>query len=167
MLTTREIDGFYSRVDELGLKFPVAAIARATGYSKGNISDYLKKRKQPSENFLKKFYEVFPKGSTGNLANGTEKPPELLVQLMQKQNSLMEMQNRILSEMKEGVQDKVVCIEKDLKKVDSNLETVLGYSISLERLTTYAREVVLKSLARLEKKPEESLLEELRRTIQP
>lgn len=59
MLDKAGIDQFYKDVEALGLKFPVAAIAGATGFSKGNVSDYLKKRREPSQGFLNKFYEKF------------------------------------------------------------------------------------------------------------
>lgn len=173
MLTNADIDGFYTRVNELGLKFPVAAIAKATGFSKGNISDYLKKRKQPSENFLRKFYQVFPNSSTPELEKPGLKPDDLLVQLMHKQNSLMEMQNRILSEMKDGVQNRVENIDHTVKKVDSkisemdiNLNSVSDTVSSTWAKVSAAIDVSLKSLARLEKKPELSLIGEKDKDVQ-
>lgn len=63
MITKKEIDQFYIDVDKLGLKFPVAAIAEATEESKGNVSKYLSKKKEPSEKFIARFYERFPKSS--------------------------------------------------------------------------------------------------------
>jgi hypothetical protein len=63
MLTQAEIDQFYKDVEALGLKFPGAAIRKATGFSKGTISEYLNKVKEPSEGFLKAFYAKFPKSS--------------------------------------------------------------------------------------------------------
>ena len=59
MLTKAKIEAFYEDVDRLGLKFPGAAIARATGYSKGNVSQYLTKTLVPSEAFLNVFYKEF------------------------------------------------------------------------------------------------------------
>lgn len=59
MITRDKIDSFYKDVDDLKLKFPVAAISKATGESKGNVSRYLNKRDEPSEAFLKKFYDSF------------------------------------------------------------------------------------------------------------
>lgn len=79
MLTNADIDSFRTYVKTLDLKFPVAEIARGTKYSKGNVSDFIKGTKPPSENFLKVFYEKFPKGSTGNMVNepqGHYKPQE-------------------------------------------------------------------------------------------
>lgn len=60
MITDSEILRFYEYVDSLGLKFPVAAISKATGFSKGNVSQYLKKTISPSENFMNAVYEKFP-----------------------------------------------------------------------------------------------------------
>lgn len=59
MLTQKQIDQFYKDVEALGLKYPVAAIAEKTGYSKGNVSSYLSKKSPPSENFINAFYNSF------------------------------------------------------------------------------------------------------------
>lgn len=59
MLTKELIDNFYEDVSSLKLKFPVAAIQKATGFGKGTVSQYLNKRLEPSENFIKIFYEHF------------------------------------------------------------------------------------------------------------
>lgn len=73
MLTESEIKRFYEYVGSLGLKFPVAALAKETGFSKGQVSDYLKKKKDPSENFINAVYEKFPVSST---IVPREKPPD-------------------------------------------------------------------------------------------
>lgn len=59
MLTQEKIDKFYKDVENLGLKKPVAAIMRATGDDKSNVSKYLSKKLEPSEEFIKRFYEKF------------------------------------------------------------------------------------------------------------
>lgn len=61
MLKKEDIDRFYEDVKALGLKFPGAAIAEATGHSKSNVSKYLNRKLEPSEAFLNAFYEKFPK----------------------------------------------------------------------------------------------------------
>jgi hypothetical protein len=63
MLRQEDIDRFYKQVELLDFKFPVAAIAKATGFSKGNVSNYLSRKMEPSENFLKAFYSKFPYNS--------------------------------------------------------------------------------------------------------
>jgi hypothetical protein len=63
MITKAEIEQFYKDVDELALKFPGSAIAKRTNFNKGIVSEYLNKKKEPSENFLRAFYNAFPKGS--------------------------------------------------------------------------------------------------------
>lgn len=74
MITKALIDKFYEDVELLGLKFPVAAISKATNFGKGQVSDYLKKNKEPSENFITAFYQSFgkslknvPRASNGDL----------------------------------------------------------------------------------------------------
>jgi hypothetical protein len=48
---------FIEDVGRLQLKFPVASVAKVTGESKGNVSNFLNKKKEPSDNFLRTFYE--------------------------------------------------------------------------------------------------------------
>ena len=69
MVTKDMIIKFYSDVEALGLKFPVAALSKATGFSKGNVSDYLNRKKEPSRNFIDSFYSVF--GSSIKVPHGT------------------------------------------------------------------------------------------------
>ena len=64
MLTEKDIEKFYQDYKKLGLKKAVATIARATGYGSPNVSEWLSKKKVPSETFIKKFYEAFYKTST-------------------------------------------------------------------------------------------------------
>lgn len=72
MLTKELIDRFYEDVEALGLKFPVAAISKATKFGKGQVSDYLKRNKEPSKNFLTAFYNAFE--SSINVPRATTKP---------------------------------------------------------------------------------------------
>lgn len=60
-MTNQLIEKFYNDVEMLGLKFPIASIAKATGFSKGTVSTYLSRNDEPSENFLKAFYKAFEK----------------------------------------------------------------------------------------------------------
>lgn len=59
MLTQAKIDQFYLDVDSLKLKFPNKAISEATGFGKGQVSIYLNKEDEPSENFIDTFYKKF------------------------------------------------------------------------------------------------------------
>lgn len=54
-----DITKFYSDLELLNFKFPVAEIAKRTDYSKGTISEYLNRHKEPSDKFLKSFYSEF------------------------------------------------------------------------------------------------------------
>lgn len=88
------------------------------------------------------------------------KPDNLLTQLMRQQNQLMETQNRILSEMKDGIQNKVERIDKMVEVVDTNLNSISDVVSSTWLKASAAIDVSLKSLARLEKKSELSLIDE-------
>lgn len=59
MITRHTIQQFYADVEALGLKHPVADISRATGAGKGNVSNYLSGKLEPSESFLNAFYKAF------------------------------------------------------------------------------------------------------------
>lgn len=77
MLTQAKIDQFYLDVESLELKFANKAISEATGFSKGQVSIYLNKEDEPSENFIDAFYREFEK-SLENVRRGTtekQKPP--------------------------------------------------------------------------------------------
>lgn len=64
MKTLTIIEKFYEDVDRLGLRFPVAAISEATGFNKSNVSKVLSRKIEPSNAFLKKFYEAYPEGGS-------------------------------------------------------------------------------------------------------
>ncbi len=70
--TDKNIEQFYKDVEALGLRFPVAAIAKETGINKSNVSRVLSREVEPSERLLKLFYEKFQKG--GNKVS-QETPP--------------------------------------------------------------------------------------------
>lgn len=59
MLTKESIEQFYADVDSLGLRFPGAAISDVLKVSKGTVSEYLNRKKEPSERFVKAFYQMF------------------------------------------------------------------------------------------------------------
>lgn len=72
-VTTDRIQRFYADAESLDLKFPVSAIASATGETKGNVSKYLNKKATPSESFLTRFYQKFGK-VVQQAAKSTETP---------------------------------------------------------------------------------------------
>lgn len=74
MLTQNDIEKFYADLENLQLRFPVAAIAKATGFSKGNVSEYVSRKKEPSEAFIKKFNASFQVSSKKVYENGVEEP---------------------------------------------------------------------------------------------
>lgn len=61
MMANERIQRFYKDIQGLDIRFPVSAIAQATGETKGNVSKYLNQKMQPSESFLNRFYMKFGK----------------------------------------------------------------------------------------------------------
>lgn len=112
MLKKSQIDQFYVDVKGIDLKFPVAGIARATGESIGNVSKILHRKLTPSESFLKRFYENFPKNSK-NVSRETdedmttmtmkptfgEKKPNVTIEDLQKRIIQLEAEKKTLQEM--------------------------------------------------------------------
>lgn len=69
MVKKEDIERFYSDLEALWLRFPVVAISEATGYSKGQVSDYLNRKKTPSAKFIQEFYKTV--GSSINVPRDT------------------------------------------------------------------------------------------------
>lgn len=91
---------------------------------------------------------------TNKMADGTAKheaKPDLLATLMETMTQLMKTQNSLLEEQKKEVVSKISTIE-------TNLNRALGGVSKLSLHVESAREVVLQSLARLEKKKDENAL---------
>lgn len=59
MLTKEQIERFYSEVERLALRFPVASISAKTSEPKSNVSKYLNRKLEPSESFIERFYVGF------------------------------------------------------------------------------------------------------------
>lgn len=74
--TAKEVEQFYKDFQAAGIRKPVATMARLTGLSTGNVSEYLSKKKQASDKFISIFYEHYknsikvPRENDGN--NGSE-----------------------------------------------------------------------------------------------
>lgn len=164
MLTETDIDKFYKDFESMKLVKPVAIMAQATGLSTGNVSEYLSRKKKPSERFIRVFYDKIYKSSTNvprdtvSLGNTEPGEKDLLRILMQQMTNLMQTQNNLLQDQKEQVVDKV-------NDIDTNLKQVLGAVIKIESDIHASKEVALKSLARLERLPEESLTGEAHKIV--
>lgn len=126
-----------SRINQYGMRFPVANIAGRIKFDRGYISSVLNGKKPMSDNFWSKFNEAFPDktikesapeilpGDSNGTSFATPQMATLLSQLMQKQNQLMEMQNKILSDTKQDLIEKVKEIHINSKDTISYLQTIL------------------------------------------
>lgn len=124
MLTREKIEEFYKDLEKLGLKFRVASISKATGWSKGNVSQYLSGKLEPSESFLNAFYNAFPK-SVKNVPHETFREQEEphsrnkedlifdeLSKIRQSNDKLIDQQG-ILVETNKKLADKLLSINSD------------------------------------------------------
>lgn len=166
MLTKESIERFRLDVKSLGLKFPGATIAKQTKYSKGQVSAYLN-GEDPSENFLKAFYEKFGE-SLKKVQVGKNNDPAAdplsqalpmgdlkltvadYIKKIEEGTRKVEEHNRVLQQI---LTDKLGKIEEY-----SGLSLVYASNASLR--VGALSDVALESLARLEKKPIGSLMRE-------
>lgn len=109
-----------NRINQYGIRFPVATIVKETGLNKGYVSAVLNGKKPISDNFWDTFNKKFPEKLKEDKKEDPPPIADLLTQLMQKQNQLMEMQNKILAEQKEDIIDKV-------KEIHTNSKSALAY----------------------------------------
>lgn len=141
MLTKQKIEQFYRDVNGMDLKFPVAAIADATGESKGNVSKYLNKKIEPSEAFLNKFYEKFSSkkvsdgnGSTGNKTDGVTDYRDEVIQLLKEKAkfNLAEQQQELkaIAGMQAAIIELLLLLASEKKSVyNKSVEILEKYSL--------------------------------------
>jgi hypothetical protein len=155
MLTQEIIDKFYKDVESLKIKKKGAVITKATGFPKSNVSEYLRKIKAPSENFIIAFYENFgdllPKSSTEVLNGQKEEVPPI----SQVNEDPAEYDRMLpLGEFKITVKDYVEDLRMDKKKlqntIDANLTAMMQILTVLQRHDQAFHETILKSLGRIE-----------------
>lgn len=123
MLTQEKINKFYDDVKTLGLKRPIAVIAEKTGYSKGNVSSYLSRKLQPSENFINAFYESFkiiPRSTASNIEpNQSEKQPNTLaeaLEIIKQQNAfLQDLVRSNLTSLARDVNNNAMAIQAEIR----------------------------------------------------
>ena len=93
-------------IDSLGERFPVAFVSKLTGYSKSNVSEYYNGEKEPTEQFLRKFYKEFfllKKQTDSGIKNIVEEPTapyisklDVLMDIVKKQtDTILSQQNTI------------------------------------------------------------------------
>lgn len=148
MVTKAEIERFYKDVESLGLKFPGARIVEVTGESKGNVSRILNRKMEPSGSFLNKFYNGFKTSVKAfpDDSNKTENvPPAAFLGIT--------------------AQEYIEELRRDKRRlesvIDANLTALVTMLSALHRHDLASHQVMLRSLARLEKlKDREQLIEE-------
>lgn len=69
-LLQSDIDQFYKDLEGLRLVTPVAELARVSGLSSGNVSEYLNKKKRPSKRLIDSFYRHYK--SSINIPRATQ-----------------------------------------------------------------------------------------------
>lgn len=132
------------------------ALAKLLSVKKDNIYKWEKgTRPTDPEDFLK--VSNWVAGKIEIVPHGTERKPTeatLMERILEKQNSLIEVQNLLLSELKEGLQEKI-------NRIDKNSSRALGAVEKMRLQYESASAVALESLSRLEKKAENYLSEEV------
>lgn len=143
MFTKDSIEQFYKDVESLSLRHPVKAIHEATKYNKGTVSLYLNRKDEPSENFLKAFYNKFGE----SLKNGTVRPTDAQhgtksqnqgLDLIEKVSRLDDDQLRIMATLKVLISEIAPLIAKATGRSHANVSLQLEKDISekIENLKT-------------------------------
>lgn len=183
MLTQGKIDQFYKDVEILGLKYPVAEIQRATEFPKSNVSEWLSKKKVPSENFIDTFYLKFKK----EIAKSSTTVPlikEQDVTIIEGDNTIMVIElktasgktiqvkpdshtdipllNAFLEERDRTINDLQTDKIKLQNTIDINLTALMQLLTALSGHDRAFHDTMLRSLARLEGKKEIDLIGEAR-----
>ncbi len=154
MLQRSDIELFYKHLGSLELKFPVADLVRISGLGKSTVSEYISRKKEPSENFLRRFYEHFEKQFPDNPFRENEVPvPEDAHKKIERINDrLMDMISDQLNWLRQ--------------KVDSNLDRINSGLGNVSERQAVDREVVYRSLAKLQgHKNPDALLEEANKML--
>ena len=157
-------DRFLQAVKGLSLRFEVADIAKATGMGEPTVSTYLNSGRQVSRPFLRKFCEVYgidydliSSGRKGKAQGNADhfSPDQLYAMFM----SVSDKQTDILKsiESKMAQQDSQARIEKKIEEADANLRLVLETLRTVAVRQEADEEIILHSLARIERKPEKEL----------
>lgn len=143
-------------LERRGVKIP--ALAKQSGIPKDRIYAWYRDNTDPKmkdverlENWLS---EEKPSNIEGNGVVVEEKiQPTLLESLVSKLITLSDTTNHLLQEQKKQVVDKI-------EKIDFNLNAVSALSEKLVYEVESGRTTILRSLSRLEKKPEDHLVNE-------
>jgi transcriptional regulator with XRE-family HTH domain len=135
MITKGDIEQFYKDVENLQLKFPVASIAKATGESKGNVSRILSRGMEPSESFLKKFYNGFenvPRGGVGESSNSGKQGGNIIGEgpteidyykaLLKAKEDILKVKEEVIEEKEARRQE----VAARLEKVDKEKDRLYG-----------------------------------------
>lgn len=131
-MNNRELQNIIEQIKKRG-KTDLTEIAASVGKDRSYLSKLINSEdeKQITKALLKDFKEVYPsyfpednKDNAASVASNGH-TPDLLTQLMHKQNQLMEMQNKILADTKEDLIEKVKEIHVNSKATISYLQTIL------------------------------------------
>lgn len=147
------IEQFYADLESLKLRFPVAVLAEKTGYSSGNVSDVLKKKRPPSEKFIEKFYSAF---------NISQKVPHETNKL-QKENPLSG--HMITMSIEERISE-LLDDKKTLKEsIQLSLNALLESQQILQAKLSATLEQVIQVSSMLQQKPVEDLRDSVGKAI--
>lgn len=122
------------------------------GHTPSNPKDYIK-------------IEKWLAGKIENVPPAEPKEPSIAI-VIEKQNIFIEILNNTLARQNSLLERQANNIEVRVERTDTNLEQVLHYLQALSMNMKSGREVILRSLARLEKMPESVLVEEASKIVE-
>jgi hypothetical protein len=156
----KRLDFIQNIINQLGMRFPVAEISEKTGFNRGYISSILQGKKPISDKFFDSFVKHFVnKNDTSNHTSMSvpvefEKLIEVVrsaeQRVLEKEEARRQDAEARLKQA-DAINDRLMgLLETNLGKVSATIEKVM-------KLQTAHDEVMMKSLDRLEKRPEGTL----------
>lgn len=123
--SSERISTFYTDVDNLGLRFPVAELAKKLHFSKGYVSDVLNKKKEPSEDFIQTFYKKFSNSSQSSTENDNYALPMGGVQLTLQ--DYLNMQEQRITELRRDKDLLYQMLNSTLGQIHSDQQVAIAY----------------------------------------
>jgi transcriptional regulator with XRE-family HTH domain len=164
------INKFYKDLELLDLRNPVSVISTRMGVSKGNVSNYLNKKLEPSIQFIEKFYEVF-KGDLKKVVGmetekaqavtpaplNTDTPPDNMVPLstlyqmlkehyddMKATKTQMLANNAALTNTNTVLVNTVASLQEEIKAVQEDLDEMTKHFSGLTNVLLLNQETMLR-----------------------
>lgn len=126
-----DIDVFFNDLEKLNLVFPNKELSEKLGFHIGTVSNYLNRKKDPSNSFMHKFYEVFYPNdkniqvntSKSEVKNSSE--PNYLQELLDEKDARIKNQEALIAFLQERLNVVENELRVNLNRVRKDLQDLL------------------------------------------